>query len=68
MSHEPAKASSLPEMESPCVKTCTIDMATGLCAGCGRTRNEIAVWSSISSTERRRIMMELPARQKTLKR
>ena len=68
MSKEPATASALPEMESPCVQICTIDVATGLCAGCGRTRHEIAIWSSINSAERRKIMLELPARQKTLKR
>ncbi len=68
MSNEPAKASVLPEMESPCVKTCTIDTVSGLCTGCGRTRNEIAMWTSISSAERRKIMNELPARQKTQKR
>ncbi|MBK9078253.1 MAG: DUF1289 domain-containing protein [Hyphomicrobium sp.] len=55
-------------MESPCVKTCTIDTVSGLCTGCGRTRNEIAMWTSISSAERRKIMNELPSRQKNLKR
>lgn len=53
-----------PQIESPCVKICVMDATTGLCTGCGRTRNEIAVWSSITSAERRRIMSELPARQK----
>ncbi|MEQ1670572.1 MAG: DUF1289 domain-containing protein [Hyphomicrobium sp.] len=51
-------------MESPCVKICVIDDATGLCTGCLRTRGEIAVWSSITSAERRRIMSELPLRPK----
>lgn len=51
-------------MESPCVKICVIDQASGLCTGCLRTRGEIAVWSSITSAERRKIMSELPKRQK----
>ena len=53
-------------MESPCTKVCTIDMTTELCAGCGRTRGEIASWTSISSAERRAIMAELPQRLKTM--
>lgn len=52
-----------PAMESPCTKVCVIDLATGLCTGCARSRDEIAVWSSITSAERRRIMSELPSRQ-----
>lgn len=51
-------------MESPCVKICVIDKASGTCTGCGRTLGEIAVWSSITSADRRRIMSELPARLK----
>jgi uncharacterized protein len=49
-------------METPCVSICDIDRASGLCRGCGRTIAEIASWSSLSSSERRRIMDELPAR------
>jgi predicted Fe-S protein YdhL (DUF1289 family) len=50
-------------IESPCVKLCDIDRTTGLCCGCGRTLAEIASWSSLSSSERRRVMAELPARK-----
>jgi predicted Fe-S protein YdhL (DUF1289 family) len=50
-------------IESPCVKLCDIDRATGLCCGCGRTLAEIASWASLTSTERRRIMAELAARK-----
>ena len=28
-------------MESPCILVCSIDMVTGYCFGCGRTRDEI---------------------------
>lgn len=52
-------------MESPCIKVCVIDKATGLCLGCGRTLDEIAHWSSLSASERRRIMSELAARMKS---
>lgn len=36
------------------------------CYGCGRTRIEIAMWSSWSEEERLKIMDELPARMKAL--
>lgn len=49
-------------MESPCINICSIDEARGLCTGCGRTRAEIARWTSYTDAERRRIMMELPRR------
>ena len=54
-------------MESPCNKTCKIDLNSGLCVGCGRSRHEIGMWSSITSAERRRIMAELPERLKSIK-
>jgi uncharacterized protein len=52
-----------PRMLSPCIKVCTIEVATGLCAGCARTLAEIAAWSSLGQAERARIMSELPARR-----
>ncbi|RAI42440.1 hypothetical protein CH341_19550 [Rhodoplanes roseus] len=49
-------------MESPCNKVCTVDRASNLCLGCGRTLAEIAEWADLSGEERARIMAELPAR------
>jgi predicted Fe-S protein YdhL (DUF1289 family) len=49
-------------VSTPCVRICTIDRATGLCRGCGRTTDEIAVWGSIDEVARRAIMAELPER------
>jgi uncharacterized protein len=51
-------------MLSPCVKVCAIEVATGLCSGCGRNRAEIAAWSGMSDAERGRIMTELPLRRR----
>ena len=62
MSNEPAKASVLPEMESPCVKTCTIDTVSGLCTGCGRTLDEIALWSVLDDDDKRTVWALLPER------
>jgi predicted Fe-S protein YdhL (DUF1289 family) len=51
-------------MESPCVKICLFDPASGLCSGCGRSLDEIAGWANFTDEERRRIMAELPERRK----
>jgi len=54
-------------METPCVKICALDPATGLCSGCGRSLEEIGAWLNLSDAERRRIMAELPERMKKLR-
>lgn len=54
------------EIESPCVKICVVHPESGLCIGCLRTLDEIARWGALSAEERRRIMMELPARKPRL--
>jgi hypothetical protein len=51
-------------ISSPCTKVCAIDSATALCAGCGRTLDEIARWGSLSEAERLVIMSALPQRMK----
>lgn len=50
------------EIESPCVKVCLVDPATGLCLGCFRTLDEIAGWSTMSPEARRAVLADLPAR------
>jgi uncharacterized protein len=54
------------EIETPCVKVCVVDQETGFCIGCGRTRGEIAMWTSIEPVERRHIMDALGERVETL--
>lgn len=49
-------------IETPCTKVCSIDPSRGLCVGCGRTAGEIAAWVTMSVSERRQIMDQLPAR------
>jgi uncharacterized protein len=53
-------------METPCINVCVIDQVTRLCAGCGRTIDEIAGWRTLSDGDRRRIMLELPERRKAM--
>lgn len=47
---------------SPCTKVCTLDPASGLCLGCGRTGDEIGRWAGMTETERRALMAALPGR------
>ncbi|MGD0142627.1 MAG: DUF1289 domain-containing protein [Rhizomicrobium sp.] len=49
-------------IETPCIKVCVLDPASGLCTGCGRSLDEIARWGSMSGEERKRIMGELKGR------
>ncbi|GGD86706.1 hypothetical protein GCM10011390_01630 [Aureimonas endophytica] len=53
---------SSPATDSPCIRLCRLDPATGFCIGCGRTLDEIAGWAGSSGDERRAILARLPAR------
>jgi uncharacterized protein len=55
-------------IESPCILVCAIDPKTGYCFGCGRTRQEISDWISMSADNRRQIMSALPARLENVER
>ena len=54
-------------IESPCILVCTMDLDQDLCLGCGRTREEIALWSRFDPAQRRVIMGLLPARLERLR-
>nr|WP_274615697.1 DUF1289 domain-containing protein [Sphingomonas sp. ACRSK] len=45
---------------------CTLDLESGWCFGCGRTREEIADWTAMSAEERSTVMAALPKRCSTL--
>lgn len=49
-------------IDTPCIKVCTLDPASRLCIGCGRSLDEIARWSSMSDQERQDVMRLLPER------
>ncbi|GLS44637.1 DUF1289 domain-containing protein [Methylobacterium brachythecii] len=51
-----------PKPSSPCTKVCVLDAVTGLCEGCGRSRNEIALWGSMTEPQRLAVMATLPER------
>lgn len=48
---------------SPCISVCRIDEATGLCAGCLRTLDEIAAWSVLDDAQRRAVWDAIAARR-----
>ena len=48
-----------PPLASPCSGVCRIDAASGLCAGCRRTLDEIAGWQSMGDAERRAVWRRL---------
>lgn len=47
---------------TPCLAICRIDEASGLCIGCGRSRDEIAAWVEMSEPARLAVMATLPRR------
>ena len=55
-------------IESPCILVCSIDLKTGYCFGCGRTRDEIGAWLTMTAQARRDVMALLPTRLDTVER
>jgi uncharacterized protein len=53
-----------PVIESPCNRVCTLDPASGLCLGCGRSLAEIARWPQMSDAERAQLIAELGDRRR----
>lgn len=51
---------------SPCIDVCRIDVPTGWCEGCGRTRGEIREWRKLTPYRRTAIERELPRRVRQL--
>jgi len=51
------------EITSPCTNVCAIDPATGWCAGCLRTIDEIAAWAGLDNAAKRAVLKRLPARR-----
>ena len=48
---------------SPCIMVCRMNPGTGMCEGCYRTLDEIAVWSLMDDDEKRAVLAQLPARK-----
>lgn len=50
-------------VRSPCIDVCRMDSATGLCAGCWRTLDEIATWSALDDDAKRAVWQRLRERR-----
>jgi predicted Fe-S protein YdhL (DUF1289 family) len=48
---------------SPCTSVCVIDAASGYCAGCYRTLDEIASWIDLPNSARRALIERLASRR-----
>ncbi len=55
------------EIQSPCIKLCTVHPEERICVGCYRTIGEISDWSRMSHEARAALMAELPTRAARLK-
>lgn len=51
--------------ESPCINVCEIG-EDGLCEGCLRTLDEIAIWGTLNGPERVRVYKQLEARARSV--
>jgi hypothetical protein len=49
-------------IETPCIRICVVHPTARLCAGCGRSLDEITRWVILTDEERGRIMAQLPPR------
>lgn len=50
------------EVQSPCIRICTLHPAEQICIGCYRTGAEIAGWSRMTPEARAALLAELPER------
>ena len=53
-------------LPSPCRNICRMDEPSGYCVGCGRTLDEIALWSVLDDDDKRAVWALLPARMALL--
>tara|TARA_B100002052_G_C15645178_1_gene490235 strand:+ start:381 stop:572 length:192 start_codon:yes stop_codon:yes gene_type:complete len=52
-------------IKSPCKNICSIDKETGLCLGCYRTINEIALWIKLDDIKKKKIIFQTINRKNT---
>ena len=52
------------DTDSPCKLICKLDITSGVCTGCGRTRTDIAGWINYSPAQRAFANIEASNRMK----
>lgn len=58
-----ADAMAVPhDLPSPCISVCRMREADGLCEGCWRTLDEIALWAHMGDAQKRAVWAELAQR------
>ena len=62
----PSQRTPASDVASPCISVCEILPASGLCAGCFRTLDEIAAWSVLDADDKRAVLAALPQRRAAL--
>jgi uncharacterized protein len=53
---------------SPCIDVCQMNAQTGWCEGCGRTIEEITLWSRLDDATKLQVWKLLPERRAELQR
>ena len=53
-------------INSPCKNICSIDKKTGLCLGCYRTLEVIALWSGLDDIKKKKIIFQIINRKNPL--
>jgi predicted Fe-S protein YdhL (DUF1289 family) len=54
------------DLPSPCVSVCRMDEVSGLCIGCMRSIDEIAIWSTLAPPARRGVWRAIEQRAAAL--
>jgi predicted Fe-S protein YdhL (DUF1289 family) len=52
------------KVKSPCIDLCQIDLRSGWCRGCLRTRDEIKRWKDLKKKKRFKVLRALPIRRR----
>ena len=50
------------KVKSPCIAVCDYDPIYKICVGCGRTTDEISLWTKMSEQEKNRVIKEAARR------
>jgi len=61
----PAQPAATGAVASPCVNVCKMNETSGLCEGCLRTLDEIALWSRLSDDEKHEVWRRIAARRRS---
>lgn len=64
MSSPELRPPAMSKVKSPCIGICRIDLRSGWCTGCLRTRDEIKRWKDLKKKKRFKVLHALPIRRR----